>query len=441
LVKKAIPVYIVLIFLCWSCSTYSPPSPTLYIEQLPQSVIGEMSLEERILTEKAWTNLVQGDGDRAQKTFIKMGQESPLYYAGLGYALFLLDDIQKAEDFFKAALLSYPDLVLIHVGLAQLYQKTGREDSAFTELRNIIKLDPEHPWAKSRYETIKSQNITSAFREASEYESVGETEKSKAAFLKVLFYSPSSVEAHFSLAKIYQEENNPQSALVHLKAASTFDPENSEILNLYGDVLFTIQDHKNSLEIYEKLSLKEPDNLQIINRIEIIKSRLGIFELPSQYSNIPNSEAVTREDLAAVIGVKFKDVLEDPEQQPPIIVDIATSWAAKFILKMTTLGLIDVYPNHEFLPKKIMHRGELAEILVRLIMHLDEKGHKFIQQIPLDRIQIADVTSSNYYYQPILTIISYDIMNLFSDKTFRPETPITGRETIGIFDIILALIE
>ncbi|MCJ7579865.1 MAG: S-layer homology domain-containing protein [Candidatus Aminicenantes bacterium] len=441
MVKKAIPVYLVLTFLCWSCSTYSPPSLTLYVEQLPQSVIGEMSLEERILTEEAWKNLGQGDGDKAKKALIKLGQESPLYYAGLGYALFLLDDIQKAEEFFKAALLTFPDLILIHVGLAQIYQKTGREDSAFSEFRNIIKLDPDHPWAKSRYETIKSQIITSTLQEAREYVAAGETEKSKASYLKVLFYSPASIEAHFALAGIYKEEKNFQSALVHLKAASTFDPENSEILHLYGDVLFTIQDHKKSLEIYEKLSLEEPDNPQIKGRLEIIKSRLGIFELPSQYGNIPNSEAVTREDLAAVIGVKFKDYLEDPAQQPLIIIDIATSWAAKFILKMTTLGLIDVYPNHEFQPKKILSRAELAEILVRLIMHLEEKGHKFIQQIPLDRIQIVDVTSSNYYYQPILTIISYDIMSLFSDKTFKPDSPITGRETINLFDIILALIE
>ncbi len=400
-----------------------------------------MTLEERILTEEAWTNLEQGDGARAKKTLIKLGQESPLYYAGLGYALLLLDDIQRAEDFFKAALITYPDLVLIHVGLAQIYQKTGREDSAFTEFRNIIRLDPGHPWAKSRYNTIKSQKTTQAIQEARAYTLTGETEKSKAAYLKALFYSPASVVAHFALAEIYQNETNFQSALVHLKAASTYDPENSEILELYGDVLFSIQDLKKSLEIYEKLRLLEPENPQVKNRLEIIKSRLGIFELPSQYDSIPNREAVTREDIAAVIGVKFKNILEDPSQQPPIIVDIATSWATKFILQMTTLGLIDVYPNHEFQPKKILRRAELAEILVRLIMYLDEKGHRFIQQIPLDRIKIADVTPSNYYYQPILTIISYDIMSLYSDKTFKPDAPITGRETINLFDIILTLIK
>ncbi len=411
------------------------------MEHLPESVITELSLEERILTEEAWTNLTQGDGDRAKKALIKLGQGSPLYLAGLGYALYLLDDIQKAEEFFKAALLSNPDLILSHVGLAQIYQETGREDSAFTEFRNIIKLDPEHPWAKSRYTASKSQKTTLSLQEARAFVLAGETEKGKASYLKALFYSPKSVDAHFSLAGIYNKENNHQSALVHLKSASTYDPENSEILQLYGDILFSIRDYKKSLETYTKLSLLEPDNPQIKERLENIKSRLGIFELPSQYDNIPIREAVTKEDVAAVLGVKFKDIIKDPTQQPPIIVDIATSWAAKFILKMTTIGLIDVYANHEFQPMKILNRAELAEILVRLIEYLDEKGHKFIQQIPLDRIQIADVTPSNFYHRPILTIISYDIMNLFSDKTFRPDTPITGRDTIRLFDIILALIK
>ena len=64
-----------------------------------------------------------------------------------------------------------------------------------------------------------------------------------------------------------------------------------------------------------------------------------------------------------------------------------------------------------------------------------------IQQIPLDRIQIADITPSNFYYQPILTIISLDIMALFSDKTFKPDIPVTGQEAMNLLDIILTLIE
>lgn len=439
--KKVFVILIVLASLCMSCVPYRPPSPTLYVESLPQSVISEMSLEERIQTDAAWANLKRGDGERAKKIFVKLGKESPLYYAGLGYALYLLEDIQTAEDFFKAALLAFPDLILVHVGLAQIYEETGREDSAFAEYRNIMKVDPEHPWAKPRYENMKIQKTNEALQEARAYLSAGQTDKGKASYLKALFYSPASVEVHLALANLYKEEDNFQSALVHIKAASTSDPENTDTLKLYGETLLAAQDLKKSLEIYEKLVEKVPDDTQVKDQLKVIKNRLGIFELPSQYDDIADSEAVTKEDVAAIIGVKFQHILEDPTRQPHIIVDIATSWASRYILKMTTLGLLDVYPNHEFQPKKTITRAEMAEILVRLIMHLEQKGHRFIQQIPVDRIKISDVTPSNFYYQPILTIISYDIMTLSADRAFNPDAPVSGQEAIRLLEIILILVQ
>ena len=256
---------------------------------------------------------------------------------------------------------------------------------------------------------------------------------------KALFFSPSSRDANTALARIYKEEKNLESALMHIKAASKTDPESVEILTAHADILFDLQDYAKSLQIYEKVLDKEPENKAIVERIEVLKNRLGLFELPSQYENIPSLQAVKREDVAALMAVNFKDLLEEPGSTPPIIVDIATSWASRFILQIASLGLLDVYPNHEFLPQEIVTRAQMAETLVRLIMHLEQKGKKFIQQIPPERIHIADVTSSNYYYRPILAIISYDIMGLSMDKMFRPNDPVSGAEAVQLFNIIAAL--
>lgn len=430
------------IFACfyWSCATTQSVSPTLYIEGLPQTIIAEMSLNERILTEEAWSDLKDGEGERAKKKFMKLGTESPLYYAGLGYALYLLQDAKAAEDFFKASLQFYPDLVLIHVGLAQIYEETGREDAAFSEYRNILKIEPEHYWAKPRYESIKKAKTDEALSQGRQLNRSGQTERSKSSYLKSLFYSPASRDAHLALVHIYREEENFQSALVHIKAANSADPDSTEILTIYGDILFDLQDQTNSLQIYERVLEKEPDNTQVQERIETLKNRLGLFELPSQYENIANLQSVKREDVVALMAIKFKDTLEEPSAKPPIIVDIATSWASRFIIKLTSLALFDVYPNHEFLPQETVSRAQIAETLVRLILYLEQRGHRFIQQIPADRIQITDVTPSNYYYRPILAIISYDIMTLSLDKKFRPNAPVSGAEAIRLFDIIAALV-
>jgi len=439
--KRTFYVFLLFTLLFCSCATYQPPPPSLYIDNLPQSIVSELSLDERILVEDAWKNLKQGKGDKAKKIFSRLDVKSPFYYAGLGYTYFILNEFQVAEEFFKAALKYHPDMALVHLGLAQIYQKEGLGDLAFAEFREVLKKEPEHTWVRPKYETLKNIKTQESLNDGKAFLSEEDTERSKASFLKALYYSPDSTEAHLALADIYKNENRPQNALVHLKAAISNDPQNKEILKNYAETLFQAEENKKSLEIYEKLQKLEPDNQKIRERLGTLKNRLGIFELPSQYNAIPSSESISKEEISALLGVKFKDILDEPSGKPLIIIDIATSWASKFILKMTSLGILDVYPNHNFRPKKIITRAEMAETLIRLIDHLKNKGYRFIQQIPPEKIQIIDVSPDNFYYQPIIFIISYDIMSLTMDKTFKPDFPVSGQEAIRLFDIILALIK
>lgn len=440
MVKKVFAIFVLFFFL-WSCATYQPPPPSLYIGNLPQSIITDLSLDERILTEDAWSNLKQGKGKKAEKIISKLGTESPFYYVGLGYASFLLNKLPESEKFFKEALKIYPEMTLVHLGLAQVYQKTGRDDLNFVQLREVLKREPDNPWAEQTYETLKNRKTKEALNSAKAYLAHKDTEKSKEAFLIALYYSPQSTEAHLALADIYRKENNIKSALIHLKAANSNEPKNKNILIIYGETLFESEEYPRSLEIYEKLLDFEPENKKIKSRIETIKNRLGIFELPSQYDAILTSEAISKEEIAALLAVKLKDFLEQPSAQPPIIIDIGTSWASKYILKTASLGILDVYSNHTFQPKKIVTRAEMAGILLRLIDCLKRKGSKFIRQLPLDKIQISDVSPQNYYYQPIIQIVSYDIMTLSSDRVFNPDLPLSGQESIRLLDIILTLIK
>lgn len=440
MVKKFL---IILLFfsLFWSCATYQPPPPSLYVGNLPQTIVTELSLDDRILTEEAWTNLKQGKGKKAEKIISKLGEESPFYYVGLGYASLLLNKIPESEMCFKEALKIYPQMALVRLGLAQAYQKTGRDDPAFVEFREVLKIEPDNLWAKQAYQSLKIRKTKETINQAKAYLDQKETEKSKGAFLKALYYSPQSTEAHLALAEIYRKENNFKNALVHLKSAYLSEPKNKKILKIYGETLFKAEDYPRSLDIYEKLLDWEPKNKKIKNQIQTIKNRLGIFELPSQYNSIPASEAISREEIAALLAVKFKDFLEETAVKPPIIIDIATSWASKYILKTTSLAILDVYPNHTFQPKKIVTRAEIAEILFRLINCLKREGFKFIKQIPPEKIRISDVSPQNYYYLPILQIVSYDIMGLSANRAFDPDLPISGQESIKLLNIILTLIK
>jgi len=439
-VKKAFLVFF-LFSLLWSCATFPPPPPSLYIDSLPASLVTSLSLEERIAAEEAWSNLKQGKANKAEKIISRLGAKSPIYAVGLGYTHFLLNNLQAAEESFKEGLKDYPDLALIHLGLAQVYKKASEEDLAFAEFSEVLKIIPDHPFATQEYETLRTKKTEEFLNEARVSLEEGKTEKAKEAYLKALHYSPKWIEAHLTLAEIYRKENRPQNALVHLQAAYSLEPKNKKILKDYADTLSLTEKYSKSLEVYERLKELDPKNKEVEDQIESLKNRLGIYELPSQYETIPSIQAVTKEDMAALLALKFRGILDETPAKPPIIVDIATSWASKFILKITSLGILDVYENHTFQPKKVVTRAEMAEILLRFINLLKKKGYRLIPQFPAERVQVADVSPDNYYYQPIAQIISYQIMDLDRNRNFRPELSLSGKEATDILDLLLDLIK
>jgi len=423
-----------------SCVTVAPPPPNLYIENLPQSLVTPLTLEERIQMEEAWDYLRQGWIDKAEQAFLRLGPASPLYNAGLGYVFLLQENLPSAEGYFRLAVEENPGSLLAHLGLTQLYQKTGDEDKTFNELREVLKIDPKNAWAKQGYELLKIQKTEQAIAMAGAAVARGDIESGRESYLKALHYSPESIPTHLALARLYRDENKLSSALVHLKAASAGQPEDLEILGLYAETLAEAKQYEQSLDLYQKILELDSANGQARQQVEALKSRLGIFEIPSLYNEIPLAPAVTREDLAALLAVKLKDVLEESPSQPPIIVDISASWAVKFILKVTSLGLLEIYPNHAFQPKKNVTREELAETILKVIKYLEARGHRFIPQIPLGMIHIQDVAPDHYTYRTISQILSYQIMELYADKSFRPDQTVPGAEAVKTFDILLALV-
>ena len=423
-----------------SCVTVAPPTPNLYIESLPQSVITGLTLEERIQMEEAWDYVRQGRIDQAEKGLMRLGTSSPLYDVGQAYLNLLQENLPAAERSFKLTLDKYPDLSLAHLGLVQLYQKKRQEDLAFNELREVLKKDPQNAWAKEQYDILKGEKTKQAINDAKEALSQGDAEKAKEAYLKALHFSPESKEIHLALAEIYKKENKLSSALVHLKAAATSDPFDRSIFEDYAETLAENKQYERSLEAYEKLLGLDKNNKKALEQIEDLKNKLGIYELPSRYNEIPLEPALTREDIAALLAVKLKDVFPEPTPQPPIIVDISASWASKFILRVTAVSLMEVYSNHSFEPKKNITRAELAETVFRTITYFQQKGHRFIPQIAPARIQIADVSPDYFYYQPISQVLSYQIMELYPDKAFRPDQVVSGPEAIKTIDVLLALI-
>jgi tetratricopeptide (TPR) repeat protein len=429
------------IILSWACVTTAPPPPSLYIESPAPELSARLSLDERITVEDAWNNLKQGRAAKAEKILAKLGSANPFYDTGLGYAALLVDNLPLAEQHFQQTVREHPEMTLARLGLGQLYQKAGKEEQAYNEYIEVLKRDPENGWALKESDAIRVKKTAELLKAGKAYAEAGNKEKGKESYLEALHYSPKSQEAHLALARLYREEASYQNALFHLRTANANDPKNKNILRDYADTLYLAEQFPRSLDIYERLLELDPQSKPVKDRIETLKNKLGIIELPSQFNNIGSSEAVTKEDMAALIGIKLRDALGETSPKPPVMVDITTSWASRFILKTTALEIMDVYSNHTFQPKKIMTRAEIAEVLVRLVNVLKKNGYKIIEQLPIERIQILDVPQDHFSFQAIAQVLSYQLMTLTPDRTFKPELSLSGQEAIKTLDIILGLIK
>jgi len=440
MIKKA---WLILILLAAaSCATfqktYTPPS--FYLEPPRPVMLASLNLNQRLIFEDGWKSIKKGDVDGARKNFLKLGANSPFYHLGEGYCRLYENDLQAAESFFQKALEIDRELIPARIGLVTIYEHLGQEEKEFSQLREILKKEPDHAWARPKLEALKNKLTQQLVSQAREALGKNKKEEARQNLLKALFYAPDSVETHTLLARIYRSEKKLPQALNHYQAALNLSANDKVLLREYAETLLENDDLSKSLDIYEKLEELNPQDKEVLGKISFLRNQLGIVEIPSLYNQIPQSSAITRQDLAAIIGVKFYQFLPEPKNTP-IIVDIAASWASKFIIKVVGNSIMDVYENHTFEANRTITKAELSETFYRLINHLKSRGKKIIPQIPENKIMISDIPTDNLYYYPAVQMVAYQLMELSPSRRFMPEAPVPGNEALRIADLLLNLIQ
>jgi Tfp pilus assembly protein PilF len=419
----------------WACASAPVAPPAFYVEDLPAEAM-RLKLDERIAAVNAWEALKAGRVEQARKYLAKLGPANPIREAGLAYADLLAGNMPAAEARFKSSVEGTPSMVPSRVGLVQIFESRRERDRAFAEYREILKLDPDNRWAKPRFEALRDDLVREATADARTALAAGNRETAKRDFLRVLEFAPDTTAAHLELARIFRQEKAKDEALAHYRAVMAAGTADKALLREFAEFLAEAGELGLSLDVLEKLAADQPRDTAIGKRVEEIRAKLGVYEIPSQYDAIPALESIAREDLAALIGVKFEESLAAPGARTEILVDIATSWAQRYIVMVASLEIVRASVNHTFQPRRIINRAELADAAVRLIDVLQTRGAKFVPLVEPRRIQIADVTPDNVFYASIAKALAYQVMTLTPDRKFEPERTVSGEEAIRVFDII-----
>lgn len=436
---KRYAVVLMALWAAWGCASaprIAPPA--FYVEDLPAEATMRLKLDDRIAASDAWQALKSGRPALARKYLLKLGTASPVREAGLAYADLLEADLAAAEARFKSSIAGTPGMVPSYVGLAQIYESRREKAKTLDAYREILRLDPDNRWAGPRFESLREGLVRDAAAAARAALAAGNRETAKRGFLEVLSYDPGSTDAHLELARLYRQEKATAEALDHFKAAMAGGTQDKTVLREYAEFLAEAGQLGQSLEVLEKLAAAAPKDAAVSKRVAELKEKLGVYEIPSQYDAIAGLESVTREDLAALIGVTFEKDLEAPARTE-ILVDIATSWAQRYIVTVASLGIIRASVNHTFQPRRIINRAELADAAVRLIEALQQRGARFVPLVEARRIQVADVAPDSLYYASITKALSFQIMALIPGRLFEPERTVSGAEALRVLEIIRGL--
>jgi Tfp pilus assembly protein PilF len=289
---KRIAVVVLVLLGAWACASAPVAPPAFFVEDLPSDATTRLNLDDRIAAVYAWEALKANRTDRARKYLMKLGTANPVREAGLAYADLLDGNITAAEARFESSIEGTPTMVPSRVGLIQIYESRRERDKAFAEYREILKVDPGNRWAAPRFEALRDELVRDATAAARTALAAGNRETAKREFLRVLSYAPGSASAHLELARIYRQEKNKDEALAHYQAALAEGTADQALLREYGEFLAEAGELGLSLEVFEKLAAEEPRDAAVNRRVEEIKAKLGVYEIPSQYDEIPALETV-----------------------------------------------------------------------------------------------------------------------------------------------------
>ncbi|MCP5051422.1 MAG: tetratricopeptide repeat protein [bacterium] len=385
-----------------------------------------------------WRKLKEGKPREAMVHFEQSVSADDKLHVGYGYVFLSQGKLQQARRNFLKSLELNPDGLQAQFGLATIHEKTNEPEEAFLIYSRLRTKHPDHPWIKIRYEFIKSTQTEYFLKQAQLYKDQGETPAYIEAIKKATRYSPELVNLKVQLADLYNQQQQYEPAAQNYEMVLEKQPNNEEVLKKLAAVYEYLNKIDAAVMIHKKMLEFKPGDPEITKKISDLKMKFYQLNLPGKFKGIFFQKQINREELAALIGYYFDKYLEP---RPPVIVtDIGGSFAKEYIIKICTLGIMKLRPDHSFGRFPNMNRAGFAVVLDSLINYLEksEAGAYTIRFTPLDQpVEPADISPLHRNYKVIKFLVNSGIMKPDAVNNFNPTLEISPDEVLNAVRKIL----
>lgn len=403
-----------------------------YVFPSPVAGLGTPAAVER--HQAGWLWLQAGDLKAAERNFEAALKLSTDFYpseAGLGYVNLAKKDHDSAAQHFDRAIVANPRYVPALVGRGEALLALGQRDMALKSLEAAVVADPNFGALRTRIDVLRARGQQEDVASARKAAESGRLDDARTAYERAIAASPDSPFLYRELADVHRRQANLDSALQQATKAAELDPTDARAQVLIGEIHEARKSLPDAIAAYESALALEPNDA-LEKKVESMREAVVLATMPAQFQQIEGSSGLSREQLAALVGVRLDDLLKRVQRRTPVVItDTRGSWATPWILAVTRAGVMEVYPNHTFQPSAPVRRGELADAASRILSLIATEKPALGAAWRTGKRQFTDVPPAHLSYPAASLTVEAGVMQPLADGSFQLSRPVTGAEAVA----------
>jgi tetratricopeptide (TPR) repeat protein len=242
--------------------------------------------------------------------------------------------------------------------------------------------------------------------------------------------SPESAFLHRELAGVERRAGNGPAALDRYRRATALDPQDAASFEAIGELLEAQGSDTEALAAYQRAANIDP-RPELTDRLIALGERLREAELPAPIRAMAETPQITRAQLAALIAVRFEDVLRTAPARQLVMTDTRGHWAQDWIQTVAAAGVMDLFENYAFQPESGVRRVDLAKAVRRLTVLAAPRRPEL--SLPAAKApSIADVSTGHLNYGDISFAVATGVMPLLEGGRFDVSRPVSGTEALDV---------
>ena len=382
---------------------------------------------------RAWQFLQAGDTKEADRDFGSILKISPGFYpaeAGLGYSAFARKDSQTALAHFDKALAANTTYAPALAGKGDALLALGRTDAALDAFQSALAADPGLTSLRARVDVLKFRLAQDNIANARKAADAGRFDDARRRYESAIAGSPDSEFLYRELASVQHRSGDDAAALASAQKAAQMDPSDVRALTLIAQIYEAQKQWTQAADAYAAVNGLDPSDATAA-KIDTMRENAAFDAMPEEYRHIEESATITRAQLAALLAVRLKPLMQPARGSGGlVVVDARGNWAAQWILEVVRAGVMETFANHTFQPSSTVRRADLAQAVSRTLALIGQEKPRLLARWREAHPSIPDVSPSNLSYPAVAMAVSSGVMGTVEGGTFQLTRPVSGSEAL-----------